>query len=412
MKFEREHYIKKLIGSKHNHLVKIVTGLRRVGKSYLLFNLYKQHLLDNGVDAGHIIELQLDSFAHRKYRNADTLYEYVENRTRQDTQMYYVMIDEVQMLEDFVDVLNGFLHIDNLDVYVTGSNAKFLSSDIVTEFRGREVQIHLQPLSFKEIKENSNEDISSLWRDYIYYGGLPMVVIEKDKARKAEILQELLHETYLSDIINRNSVKNDAELEELFCLLASNIGALTNPNKLANTFVSEKKVKISHNTIKTYIDYFIDSFLINKAVRYDIKGKKYIDTPYKYYFADLGLRNALLNFRQVEPTHIMENIIYNHLIGNGYKVDVGCVSFYQKDGEGKTTRTTLEVDFVCNKGSERVYIQSAYSLPDEEKQKQEQRSLTLTDDSFTKIIITTDDIPTHLMPTGITMMNVFDYLLN
>ena len=412
MKFEREHYIKKLIGSKHNHLVKIVTGLRRVGKSYLLFNLYKQHLLDNGVDAGHIIELQLDSFAHRKYRNADTLYEYVENRTRQDTQMYYVMIDEVQMLEDFVDVLNGFLHIDNLDVYVTGSNAKFLSSDIVTEFRGRGVQIHLQPLSFKEIKENSNEDISSLWRDYIYYGGLPMVVIEKDKARKAEILQELLHETYLSDIINRNSVKNDAELEELFCLLASNIGALTNPNKLANTFVSEKKVKISHNTIKTYIDYFIDSFLINKAVRYDIKGKKYIDTPYKYYFADLGLRNALLNFRQVEPTHIMENIIYNHLIGNGYKVDVGCVTFYQKDGEGKTTRTTLEVDFVCNKGSERVYIQSAYSLPDEEKQKQEQRSLTLTDDSFTKIIITTDDIPTHLMQTGITMMNVFDYLLN
>ena len=412
MKFEREHYIKKLIGSKHNHLVKIVTGLRRVGKSYLLFNLYKQHLLDNGVDAGHIIELQLDSFAHRKYRKADTLYEYVENRTRQDTQMYYVMIDEVQMLEDFVDVLNGFLHIDNLDVYVTGSNAKFLSSDIVTEFRGRGVQIHLQPLSFKEIKENSNEDISSLWRDYIYYGGLPMVVIEKDKARKAEILQELLHETYLSDIINRNSVKNDAELEELFCLLASNIGALTNPNKLANTFVSEKKVKISHNTIKTYIDYFIDSFLINKAVRYDIKGKKYIDTPYKYYFADLGLRNALLNFRQVEPTHIMENIIYNHLIGNGYKVDVGCVTFYQKDGEGKTTRTTLEVDFVCNKGSERVYIQSAYSLPDEEKQKQEQRSLTLTDDSFTKIIITTDDIPTHLMPNGITMMNVFDYLLN
>ena len=412
MKFEREHYIKKLIGSKHNHLVKIVTGLRRVGKSYLLFNLYKQHLLDNGVDAGHIIELQLDSFAHRKYRNADTLYEYVENRTRQDTQMYYVMIDEVQMLEDFVDVLNGFLHIDNLDVYVTGSNAKFLSSDIVTEFRGRGVQIHLQPLSFKEIKENSNEDISLLWRDYIYYGGLPMVVIEKDKARKAEILQELLHETYLSDIINRNSVKNDAELEELFCLLASNIGALTNPNKLANTFVSEKKVKISHNTIKTFIDYFIDSFLINKAVRYDIKGKKYIDTPYKYYFADLGLRNALLNFRQVEPTHIMENIIYNHLIGNGYKVDVGCVTFYQKDGEGKTTRTTLEVDFVCNKGSERVYIQSAYSLPDEEKQKQEQRSLTLTDDSFTKIIITTDDIPTHLMPTGITMMNVFDYLLN
>ena len=412
MKFEREYYIERLISSKHNHLIKIVTGLRRVGKSYLLFNLYKQHLLDNGVDAGHIIELQLDSFAHRKYRKAETLYEYVENLTKQDSQMYYVMIDEVQMLEDFVDVLNGFLHIDNLDVYVTGSNAKFLSSDIVTEFRGRGVQIHLQPLSFKEIKEKSDEETSSLWRDYIYYGGLPMVVIEKEKDRKAEILQELLKETYLSDIINRNSVKNDAELEELFSLLASNIGALTNPSKLANTFISEKKVKISHNTIKTYIDYFIDSFLIGKAVRYDVRGKRYIDTPYKYYFSDLGLRNALLNFRQVEPTHIMENIIYNHLIGNGYKVDVGCVTFYQKDDEGKTIRTTLEIDFVCNKGSERVYIQSAYSLPDEDKRKQEQRSLTLTDDSFTKIIITTDDIPRHNMPNGIVMMNVFDYLLN
>ena len=412
MRFEREHYIKKLINSKHNHLIKIVTGLRRVGKSYLLFNLYKQYLLDNGVDAGHVIELQLDSFAHRKYRKAETLYEYVENLTKQDSQMYYVMIDEVQMLESFVDVLNGFLHIENLDVYITGSNAKFLSSDIVTEFRGRGVQIHLHPLSFKEIKEVSDEEASALWRDYIYYGGLPMVVLEKDKARKAEVLQELLKETYLSDIINRNGVKNDAELEELFCLLASNIGALTNPNKLANTFISEKKVKISHNTIKAYIDYFIDSFLIDKAIRFDIKGKKYIDTPYKYYFTDLGLRNALLNFRQVEPTHIMENIIYNHLVGNGYKVDVGCVTSYQKDEEGKTIRITLEVDFVCNKGSERVYIQSAYSLPDEEKQKQEQRSLVLTDDSFTKIIITTDDIPTHTMPNGIIMMNVFDYLLN
>ncbi len=411
MRFKREHYIKKLISNKHNHLIKIVTGLRRVGKSYLLFNLYKQYLLENDVDASHIIELQLDSFAHRKYRNAETLYDYVEHLTKQDSQMYYVMIDEIQMLESFVDVLNGFLHIENLDVYVTGSNAKFLSSDIVTEFRGRGVQIHLQPLSFKEIKENSNEEAASLWRNYLYYGGLPMVVLEKDNARKAEILQDLLKETYLSDIVNRNSVKNDAELEELFSLLASNIGALTNPNKLANTFVSEKRVKISHNTIKIYIDYFIDSFLIERAVRYDIKGKKYIDTPYKYYFSDLGLRNALLNFRQVEPTHIMENIIYNHLIGKGYKVDVGCVTFYQKDDEGKTTRTSLEVDFVCNKGSERIYIQSAYSLPDEDKQKQEQRSLTLTNDSFTKIIITTDNIPTHTLPNGIIMMNVFDYLL-
>lgn len=411
MRFEREQYLEKLISSKHNHLIKIVTGLRRVGKSYLLFNLYKQHLLSDGVAEDHIIEFQLDSFVHRKFRKAETLYEYVEGLAKQDSQMHYVFIDEVQMLEDFVDVLNGFLHIENLDVYVTGSNAKFLSSDIVTEFRGRGVQIHLQPLSLKEIKEKSSEDISTLWRDYIYYGGLPMVVLESDKSRKVEILQELLKETYLSDIVNRNSVKNDAELEELFGLLASNIGALTNPNKLANTFISEKKVKINHSTIKAYIDYFIDSFLISKAVRYDIKGKKYIDTPYKYYFADLGLRNALLNFRQVEPTHIMENIIYNHLIGAGYKVDVGSITYYQKDSEGKTTRSTLEVDFVCNKGSERVYIQSAYSLPDAEKQRQEQRSLTLTDDAFTKIILTTDNIPTHTLDNGIIIMNVFEYLL-
>ena len=367
--------------------------------------------MENGVQENHIIEIQLDSFAHRNYRKAEKLYEFVADIAKQDSQMYYVMIDEVQMLEDFVDVLNGFLHIRNLDVYVTGSNAKFLSSDIVTEFRGRGVQIHLQPLSFKEIKRNSDEDVSTLWRDYIYYGGLPMVVLESDKTRKSEILQELLHETYLNDIKNRNNIKNDAELEELFSLLASNIGALTNPNKLANTFVSEKKVKISHNTIKSYIDYFIDSFLINRAIRYDIKGKKYIDTPFKYYFADLGLRNALLNFRQVEPTHIMENIIYNHLLGEGYKVDVGSITYYQKDSDGKTTRSVLEVDFVCNKGSERLYIQSAYSLPDEEKILQEQRSLTLTDDSFMKIILTTDNIPTHTTDNGIVIMNVFEYLL-
>ena len=411
MKFARENYITKLSHLKHNGLIKIVTGLRRVGKSYLLFNLYRQHLIENGVQENHIIEIQLDSFAYRKYRNAEILYEFVENIAKQDTQMHYVMIDEVQMLEDFVDVLNGFLHIKNLDVYVTGSNAKFLSSDIVTEFRGRGVQIHLQPLTFKEIKNSSNEDISTLWRDYIYYGGLPMVVLENNKTRKAEILQELLQETYLSDITNRNNLKNDAELEELFCLLASNIGALTNPNKLANTFVSEKKVKISHNTIKTYIDYFIDSFLINRAVRYDIKGKKYIDTPFKYYFADMGLRNALLNFRQVEPTHIMENITYNHLLGEGYKVDVGCITHYQKDSDGKTTRSTLEIDFVCNKGSERLYIQSAYSMPDEEKKRQEQRSLTLTNDSFAKIILTIDNIPTHATDKGIVIMNIFEYLL-
>lgn len=411
MKFERKQYIEKLNNSKHNHLIKIVTGLRRVGKSFLLFNLYKQNLIDSGVSEDHIIEFQLDSFAHRKFRKAEALYEAVVNLSKRDSQMYYVMIDEVQMLEDFVDVLNGFLHIENIDVYVTGSNAKFLSSDIVTEFRGRGVQIHLQPLSFKEIKDSSIENIDTLWRDYIYYGGLPMVVLENDKSVKMEILNDLLRETYLSDIKNRNSIKNDAEMEELFCLLASNIGALTNPNKLANTFISEKKVNISHNTIKTYLDYFIDSFLINRAVRFDIKGKKYIDTPYKYYFADMGLRNALLNFRQVEPTHIMENIIYNHLMNKGYKVDVGSITYFYKDTEGKTVRSILEIDFVCNKGSERLYIQSAYSMPDEEKKKQEQKSLTLTGDSFTKMILTTDNIPAYISENGIIIMNVYEYLL-
>lgn len=411
MKYARSQYIEKLNSYSHNHLIKIVTGLRRVGKSFLLFNLFKQDLIDNGVPKNHIIEFQLDSFAHRKYREAEVLFEYVEELTRQDSGVYYVLIDEVQMLEDFVDVLNGFLHIENLDVYVTGSNAKFLSSDVVTEFRGRGVQIHLQPLSFKEIKENSTEDVATLWRDYIFYGGLPMVVLEKNRNRKAEILQDLLKETYLTDIKNRNSIKNDAELEELFSLLASNIGALTNPNKLANTFESEKKVKISHNTIKAYIDYFIDSFLISRAVRYDIKGKKYIDTPFKYYFADMGLRNALLNFRQVEPTHIMENIIYNHLIGEGYKIDVGNVIHYQKNAEGKTARGNFEVDFVCNRGSERIYVQSAYSMPDENKIKQEQRSLILIKDSFAKIILTIDNIPAYTTDNGIVIMNIFDYLL-
>lgn len=411
MRFERRQYIDRLVNSRHNHLVKIVTGLRRVGKTYLLFNLYKQHLLDSGVDENRIIEIQLDSFAHRRYRKAEELYEHVTGLASQDSRMHYVMIDEVQMLEDFVDVLNGFLHIDNLDVYVTGSNAKFLSSDIVTEFRGRGVQVHLQPLSFKEITRKVNADVQTVWRDYIYYGGLPLVVIEQDRARKAEMLHDFSRETYLNDIINRNKVKNDAELEELFSMLASNIGGLTNPTKLANTFKSKKKVNIKSETIKRYIDYFIDSFLVSRAVRYDIKGKKYIGSPYKYYFADMGLRNALLNFRQVEPTHIMENIIYNHLVGEGYQVDVGSLTHYTRNDEGKTRRSTLEVDFVCNRGSERVYIQSAYSIPDEKKREQEQRSLMLTGDSFTKIILTTDNIPTHTLDSGIVMMNVQDYLL-
>ena len=412
MIFYREKYIQQLISLRHNGLVKIVTGLRRVGKSYLLFTLFKQRLLQEGVHQDHIIEIQLDSFADRRLRKAETLYTFVQEKVQADSGMYYVIIDEVQMLEDFVDVLNGFLHIGNVDVYVTGSNAHFLSSDVVTEFRGRGIQIHLHPLSFKEIQEATKVDVLHLWRDYMYYGGLPMVVLEADPVRKAQMLSDLLHETYLNDIINRNRIKNDSDLEELLIMLASNIGALTNPTKLANTFKSEKKSQISHNTIKQYIDYFKDSFLISRATRYDIKGRKYIDSPYKYYFADLGLRNALIGFRQVEPTHCMENILYNYLTEQGYLVDVGNIFYIGKNETGKLQRSTFEVDFVCNRGSERIYIQSAYRLPDEDKLQQEQRSLMLTGDSFRKMILTTDNIPCHSLENGIVVMNVYDYLLS
>lgn len=412
MIFYREKYIQQLISLRHNGLVKIVTGLRRVGKSYLLFTLFKQRLLQEGVHQDHIIEIQLDSFADRRLRKAETLYTFVQEKVQADSGMYYVIIDEVQMLEDFVDVLNGFLHIGNVDVYVTGSNAHFLSSDVVTEFRGRGIQIHLHPLSFKEIQEATKVDVFHLWRDYMYYGGLPMVVLEADPVRKAQMLSDLLHETYLNDIINHNRIKNDSDLEELLIMLASNIGALTNPTKLANTFKSEKKSQISHNTIKQYIDYFKDSFLISRATRYDIKGRKYIDSPYKYYFADLGLRNALIGFRQVEPTHCMENILYNYLTEQGYLVDVGNIFYIGKNETGKLQRSTFEVDFVCNRGSERIYIQSAYRLPDEDKLQQEQRSLMLTGDSFRKMILTTDNIPCHSLENGIVVMNVYDYLLS
>ena len=411
MEFKRETSINKIIGYRHNHLIKVVTGLRRVGKSYLLFTLFKRFLIEQGIDQKHIIEIQLDNFADRKYRKAEVLYDFVEKKAKSDSEMFYVLLDEVQMLEDFVDVLNGFLHFQNLDVYVTGSNAKFLSSGIITEFRGRGVQIHLVPLSFKEIVTEMNVEPSRAWRDYMFYGGIPMLVMEKDERHKVEMLHQLVHETYLTDIINRNKVKNDADLEELFKLLAFTIGGLTNPTKLSNTFKSEKKVDINSWTIKNYIDYFIDSFLLSRAIRYDIKGKRYIDTPCKYYFSDMGLRNALLDFRQVEPTHVMENILYNYLLERGYGVDVGVLQHYSKDSNGKTQRSVLEIDFVCNRGSERVYVQSAYSLPDDEKLKQEQRSLTLTDDSFPKWILTTDNIPTHQLENGITLMNVFNYLL-
>ena len=412
MEFKREHYIQKLEAYKHNHLIKVVTGLRRVGKSYLLFNLFKRHLLESGVTAHHIIEIPLDDFAFSEYRDAEKMYRFIKEASANDKEMHYVFIDEVQMLDRFVDVLNGFLHIDTLDVYVTGSHAKCLSSDIVTEFRGRGVQVNVNPLTFKEIYLEKGGEITSVWKEYMYYGGIPLVVSETNASIKREMLHALVKETYLTDIIGRNKVKNDAELSDLFNILASNIGSLTNPTKLSNTFKSEKNVSINSWTIKQYIDYFEDSFLLKKTIRYDIKGKKYIDTPCKYYFSDIGLRNSALDFRQVEPTHVMENIIFNHLIHYGYSVDVGVIEQYTKDKDGKTVRNTFEVDFVCNKDNDRLYVQSAFSLPDAEKQQQEERSLKLIDDSFKKVILTNDTIPAHRLNNGMFVMNVCDYFLD
>lgn len=411
MEFKREHYIQKLEAYKHNHLIKVVTGLRRVGKSYLLFNLFKRHLVESGVPSDHIIEIPLDDFAFKELRDAKKMYQFVKKSASADNGMHYVFIDEVQLLDQFVDVLNGFLHIDNLDIYVTRSNARFLSSDIVTEFRGRGVQIDVRPLTFKEIYEEKGGDAVSLWKDYMFYGGIPLVVAEPDPAIKREMLCALVKETYLTDIIERNKVKNDAELADLFNILASNIGTLTNPTKISNTFKSEKNVSINSWTIKQYIDYFEDAFLVKKTIRYDIKGRKYIDTPCKYYFSDIGLRNAALDFRQVEPTHVMENIIFNHLIHDGYNVDVGVLERYSKNSDGKTIRNILEVDFVCNKDGDRLYIQSAFSIQDTEKLEQEQRSLYLINDSFKKMILTNDMIPAHRLNNGVYLANVCEFLL-
>lgn len=410
MKIERQAYLEKLISLRGDHSIKVVTGLRRVGKSFLLQEIFKPWLLMNGATESHIIEMSFDNYENMKYRDPAVFYPYVKSKIV-DTEPYYLLLDEVQMLENFEYVLNGFLHIQNLDVYVTGSNARFLSTDVITEFRGRGVQIYVSPLSFAEFlttcKDKSKSDA---WRQYILYGGLPRIALEQNDERKAEILKDLIKETYLKDIINRNKLDNTSELEELFLLLASNIGSLTNPLKLANTFKSEKQINISSSTIKKYIDYFIDSFLVRKSLRYDIKGKKYINTPQKYYFTDMGLRNSLLGFRQIEPSHIMENVVYNELIRRNYSVDVGEVVKAIKE-DGKVERRQLEVDFVCNKGYERIYIQSAYSMPDREKVKQETNSLIEIGDGFKKMILTYDNIPEYQTEEGILVKNIFDFLL-
>ena len=411
MEIRRDIYLNKLISKKHNGLIKVVTGMRRCGKSYLLFNLFKEHLVNEGVNENHIIEIAFDSFENRKYRDPEVLFPYLMEKIA-DKEMYYVLLDEVQMLDDFESVLNSLGRKKNVDVYVTGSNAKFLSKDIITEFRGRGDEVHMYPLTYSEFMSVYDGDKQEGWRDYVLFGGIPLVLGFETADQKSDYLKSLFEETYISDITGRNNIRNKAELEELLNILSSAIGSLTNPSKLSATFKSVKNKTISKETIIKYIDYLKDSFLIDSAIRYDIKGKKYINTPSKYYFTDLGLRNARLNFRQVEETHVMENIIFNELKVRGYNVDVGVVVMNEVDKNGKKIRKQLEVDFVCNKGSKRFYIQSAYALPDKEKMEQEQRSLVNTGDGFKKIIITKDAVAPLYNDEGILVMSVYDFLLN
>ena len=411
MEIRRDIYLNKLISKKHNGLIKVVTGMRRCGKSYLLFNLFKEYLVNEGVNENHIIEIAFDSFENRKYRDPEVLFPYLMEKIA-DNEMYYVLLDEVQMLDDFESVLNSLGRKKNVDVYVTGSNAKFLSKDIITEFRGRGDEVHMYPLTYSEFMSVYDGDKQEGWRDYVLFGGIPLVLGFETADQKSDFLKSLFEETYISDITGRNNIRNKAELEELLNILSSAIGSLTNPSKLSATFKSVKNKSISKDTISKYVDYLKDSFLIDSAIRYDIKGKKYINTPSKYYFTDLGLRNARLNFRQVEETHAMENIIFNELKVRGYNVDIGVVVMNEVDKNGKKIRKQLEVDFVCNKGSKRFYIQSAYALPDKEKMEQEQRSLVNTGDGFKKIIITKDAVAPLYNDEGILVMSIYDFLLN
>ncbi len=410
MEFQRTQYVNRLLAERGNHMVKVVTGLRRVGKSYLLFNLFRRQLLIQGVSEDHVIMLQLDDFGHRQFRKAETLYNYVRQQVTGEG-VYYVIIDEVQMLEDFVDVLNGFLHMPNVEVYVTGSNARLLSRDIATEFRGRGVQIHVFPLSFAEFMEGYHGSVHDGWNEYLLYGGLPLVALTPNVQGKINLLNSLISETYLNDIVARNRVDGDAELRDLLMLLASNIGCLTNQRRLSATFQSEKHVAVRPERVGQYITMLQDSFLLDAALRFDVKGNRYINTPQKYYFTDCGLRNALLGFRQIEPSHLMENILYVELVRRGYSVDVGVLTKYGKDAQGKTTRSELEIDFVCNRGGERLYVQSAFSLPDSQKVQQERRSLDNVGDAFKKLIVTADHVPSHMLDGGIELIQVQDFLL-
>lgn len=403
---KRDLYLEKLINRQENGLIKIVTGIRRCGKSYLLDPIYKDYLLRNGVKEDHIIKIDLDERKNNKYLDPDVLDEYIRSLIK-DNDMYYIILDEIQKVEDFESVLNGFLHIDNLDIYVTGSNSKFLSSDIKTEFRGRGDEIRVLPLAFSEFVSAYDGSVDEAWDEYKIYGGLPRVLSQRTNEQKSKYLKDLFERTYLSDIIERHNIQRVDVLDALVNILSSSIGSLTNPKKLSDTFISNSMKDVSINTITSYINDLLDSFLIEKAERYDVKGKQYISTPSKYYFSDIGLRNARLNFRQLEEDHIMENIIYNELIYRGYNVDVGVVEIREND-----IRKQTEVDFVCNQADKRYYIQSALSLPTREKTLQEERPLMNINDNFKKIIVVKDKIRPWITEEGISVIGLQEFLLN
>lgn len=411
MEIKRELYLDKLIRHKHNGMIKVITGIRRCGKSYLLFELFYKHLLSLGIKDDHIIKIALDDRRNKKYRDPDFLCDYIHDSVK-DGDMYYILLDEVQLVPEFEDVLNSFLHIKNADTYVTGSNAKFLSKDIITEFRGRGDQIHVAPLSFSEFMSVFEGTIEEGWKQYINFGGLPKLFEFTTDEDRFNYLKNIFTETYLKDIRERNDIRGDYELEELLDVLSSAIGSLTNPKKLSDTFKTVKQVSLHPDTIKTYIDYFVDSFLIEQAKRYNIKGRKYINTPSKYYFTDIGLRNARLNFRQSEETHTMENVVYNELRIRGFNVDVGIVEYYSSEGGEKSILKQSEVDFVCNLSDKRYYIQVALSIPTKEKLEQEQNSLLRITDSFKKIIIVKDISRSHYNEDGIYLLSLYDFLLN
>lgn len=410
MNIARDSYLNQLVAGQENGLIKIVTGIRRCGKSYLLFKLFHDNLVSKGVKEDHIIKVALDDLMNEELREPHALLNYIRGRI-QDKDLYYVLLDEVQLVPDFYEVLNSLLHVRNTDVYVTGSNSRFLSKDVVTEFRGRGDEIHLHPLSFSEFMQGYQGDKWSGWREYYTFGGLPLVLSLETEQKKSEYLKNLYESVYLVDILERNKVRNKAEFDELIRIIASSIGSPCNPTKLSNTFKSVKNITVSSASIARYLSYMEYAFLIEKSIRYNIKGKKYINTLSKYYFSDLGIRNALLGFRQQEESHIMENIIYNELRTRGYHVDVGMVEERTTDRNNKTIRKQYEVDFVANQGSKRYYIQSAFALPDEAKVRQETASLTRIDDSFKKIIVVKDDIMPKRDENGIVTIGIMDFLL-